>query len=671
MIVSWNWLKEYVDLDVPVSDVERKLMLAGLNHEGTSPIGDDLAIELEVTSNRPDCLGHIGIAREVAVLVGRDLKIPAANPPASAVSIDGLTRVTLQAPALCPRYTARVIRGLKIKASPQWIVDRLQTIGIAAINNVVDVTNYVLMECGQPLHAFDLNQLDRREIIVRDARAGEKFLAINHKTYELAPGMCVIADRSQAVGLGGVMGGANTEVGPATTDVLIEAAEFDPLSIRSTARKLNLHSDSSYRFERGLDPEGVDWASRRACELILELAGGELAAGVIDVGRSPTPHEPVVLRLSQLERILGITVPPDRVREILTALGNRERSADAARVEVIPPSWRRDLTREIDLIEEVARIHGYEAIPEDVHVPMAASARTERDRVLGRMRTALVGAGVDEAMTASAVEEQASEAFSPWTDAPALRSPTPILRRADRLRRSLVPSLLLARRTNEAVGNPPVELFEIARVYLPRAGALPEEELMLSLTSGGDFLRVKGLVESLLTSLNATAALDVMAYQHPLLELGRAVELSVGGERLGFLGEVSAGGMKQFELRGAATIAEVRVAVLEKVARLIPQATEVSPYPSVSRDLNMVVDEAVSWGAVEHTVRVSTGPELEQIKYLDTYRDPERLGRGKKSLLFSIVLRGRAGTLTSVAADQVRDVVVAQCEKQHGATLRA
>jgi phenylalanyl-tRNA synthetase beta chain len=261
--------------------------------------------------------------------------------------------------------------------------------------------------------------------------------------------------------------------------------------------------------------------------------------------------------------------------------------------------------------------------------------------------------------------------FSPWTDAPALRSPTPVLRRADRLRRSLVPSLLQARRTNEAAGNPPVELFEIARVYLPRPDALPQEELMVGLTIGGDFLRAKGLIEGMLAAVNATTALEVNRYQHPLLQAERAVELSIGGEPFGYLGEVSASGLKEFELRGTASVAEVRVALLEKVARLIPQATALSSFPAVSRDLNLVVDEAVSWGAVEQTVRASAGRELEQIKYLDTYRDPERLGQGKKSLLFSIILRGREGTLTSGAADEVRDAVLAVCEKRHGARLRA
>jgi phenylalanyl-tRNA synthetase beta chain len=671
MLISWKWLKEYVALDLPAADVERRLMLAGLNHEGTEPVGDDLAIDLEVTSNRPDCLGHIGVAREAAVVFDKPIKFSAANPPVGKTPAGNLARVTLDSPALCPRYTARVILGAKIKPSPRWMVDRLKTIGIAAINNVVDVTNYVLMECGQPLHAFDLAKLEGREIIVRDARPREPFLAINHKTYELEPGMCVIADRSRAVGLGGVMGGVDTEVGPATTDLLIEAAEFDPISIRNTARKLNLHSDSSYRFERGVDPDCVDWASRRACELILQLAGGELASGVIDVGRPPAERAPIVLRLAQIERVLGIRIPSNRARQILTALGNEERAADEEHIEVIPPSWRRDLAREIDLIEEVARIHGYDAIPEDVHVPMAASSRTQRDRVLDRVRTALVGAGLDEAMTLSALEQEPSEAFSPWTDAPALQSPTPVLRRADRLRRSLIPSLLIARRTNEAAGNPPVELFEIARVYLPQPQGLPQEELMLGITSGGDFLRLKGVIEGILSALNAASTLEIRRYQHPLLQVGRGVEILLNGERLGFLGELSSSGLKQFDLRGAATVAEIRVGLLAGAARLISQAVDVSPYPAVSRDMNLVVDEALSWAAIEQTVRGSAGRALEQIKFLDTYRDSERLGSGKKSLLFSIVLRGTEGTLTSVEADALRDGVVARCQEEHGAKLRA
>lgn len=671
MLVSWKWLKEYVELPSAPEAVEERLMLAGLNHEETNPVGDDLAIDLEVTSNRPDCLGHLGIAREASVLFRTPLKVPDPKLNESKPAAKDLTKVTLECPELCYRYTARVVRGVKVGPSPKWLVDRLATIGIAAINNVVDITNYVLMECGQPLHAFDFKKLGGGEIVVREARKGERLEAINHKTYELEPGMCVIADRSRPVALGGVMGGAETEVTTATTDVLIEAAEFDPMSIRMTARKLALHSDSSYRFERGLDPEGVDWASRRACQLILEIAGGELAEGVVDVGRRPAEREPIVLRLSQIKRILGIEIDAGEVRRILTSLGNREVRASASEVEVVPPSWRRDLTREIDLVEEVARIHGYDAIPEDVNVPMAASHRTHRDRVLAKVREALVAAGIDEAMTISVVDEAASEAFSPWTDAAPLVASTPVLRRADRLRRSLVPSLLEARRNNESIGNPSVSLFEIAKIYLPRAAELPDESLMIGITAAGDFASLKGTVEAVVARLAPAAIVEAAPYQHTIFRSGRACELSIGGQRLGFLGEISSAGLKQFELREPTTVCELSVGVLEKIAQLVPQAVALSPYPAVSRDLNLVVDEKVRWADLAATVGATAGSELEEIVYRDTYRDPQRLGPDKKSQLFSILLRRPDRTLTSAEADEIRDRIVAACTKAHGAALRA
>jgi len=670
MIVSWNWLKQYVALDMPVAELERRLMMAGLNHESTSEVGGDLAIDLEVTSNRPDCLGHLGVAREVAVLWGRELKLPAAQPTEGTTNVAALTGVTLECPELCYRYTARVVQGVKIGPSPSWLTRRLATLGIAAINNVVDVTNYVLMECGQPLHAFDLARLRGRKIVVRDARPGEQFTAINHKTYELVPGICVIADAERAIGLGGVMGGADSEVGEGTTEVLLEAAEFSPLTIRGAARRLGLHSDSSYRFERSIDPEGVDWASRRACELILELAGGRLAAGAIDVGRTPPPRTPVVLRLSQIPRILGIEVGDEEVRRILAALGTTEVRHDAAAVEVVPPSWRRDLSREIDLIEEVARIHGYEKIPEDVGVAMATSARTDADRVLAKTRHALTAAGFDEAMTLSAVEERWSEAFSPWTDAPPLRAQMPILRGADTLRRSLAPSLLGARRINESLANPVIELFEIAHAYLPRPGQLPEEKLLVGLTSGEGYEHVKGAIEAVLAELAPDATLEVVPARHELLDADRSGQLRLGEEVLGYLGEVSAAGRKQFELRGPAAVAEIDAAVLQRIARLVPRYAPLSPYPPIARDLNLVVAETVRWSALAACIRAAAGPLLEGLEFKETYRS-EQLGDGQKSLLVSAIFRGQEATLTGEEVDRLRDAIVARCASELGATLRA
>jgi len=685
MLVSWNWLKEYVTLDMPVAELERRLMMAGLNHESTADVAGDLAIDLEVTSNRPDCLGHLGIAREIAVLWYRQLKIPAAAPRQGPAPVSELTQVRLDCPELCYRYTARVVRGVKVGPSPKWMTRRLATVGIAAINNVVDITNYVLLECGQPLHAFDLARVAGRRIIVREAQPGERFEAINHKFYELQPGMCVIADAERAAGLGGVMGGANTEVTPETSEILIEAAEFSPLSIRNTARKLNLHSDSSYRFERGVDPEGVEWASRRCAELVLELAGGELAAGVIDVGRVPPQREPIVLRLDQIKRILGIEVPRDRVMNILESLGlSLTRSAAThpaihlmadsppadLPLEVVPPSWRRDLAREIDVIEEVGRIHGYDAIPEDVSVPMAPSARTDTDRVLEKVRHVLTAAGYDEAQTASVVEERWSEAFSPWTSAPALCTQISILRGADRLRRSLVPSLLVARRTNESLANPEIELFEIARVYLPQAGKLPAEEPMLALSSGGDFYQVKAVIEALTAAMDPELELDVRVTRHELFD-ARACELLLKGEVFGYLAELNRAGLKRFDLRGSTTVAEIKLAALTAVAKLAPRYVPPPQFPAIERDLNFVVDERVRWADLARTVRQAGGPLMESLQYKETYRDPQRLGAGKKSLVLSFHLRAAEGTLTSEEADRLCREISEACQRQLGAELRA
>jgi len=677
MLVSWDWLKQYVKLDMTPAEAAERLMMAGLNHEDTHAVGNDQCINLEVTSNRPDCLGHLGIAREISVLWNTPLTLPAAKPREAGESASKLASVLVDSPTACPRYTARVIRGVKIGPSPKWLVSRLATVGIGAINNVVDITNYVLLECGQPLHAFDLAKLAGREIIVRQAKQGEQFIAINHKTYTLDDMVCVIADATRAVALAGVMGGADTEVSDKTVDLLIESAQFDPMSIRNTARKLNLHSDSSYRFERGVDPEGVDWASRRACELILELAGGELAAGSIDVGPQPEPRKAVSLRYAQLKRVLGIDIEPETVRRILTALGNREASHDKSRVETIPPSWRRDLTREIDLVEEVARIHGYDKIPEDVSVPMAPSHRTRADRVLSRVRQALCAAGYDEAMTLSAVDESWSEAFSPWTTAAPLRASTPVLRRADRLRRSLVPSLLDARHTNESLSNERIELFEVAHVYLPHGhGQLPAEEMMVSLTSGGDYLAVKGAIESLVASLCPQAQIEARTTRQALLDERRSAELFVrdGGTEpllLGYLGEVARTGLERFELRSPTTIAELKLATLIEIANLVPQYREPPVFPAVSRDLNLVVDEAVTWGELAQTVRKAAGPLAESLAFQSIWRDEQRLGKGKKSLLFSFTLRSPSGTLTGEEVDGVQAQVVEACQKSHRAQLRA
>jgi phenylalanyl-tRNA synthetase beta chain len=680
MIVSWKWLTEYVELKMSHDDLVDRLTMSGLNHEGTESFGDDQAIDLEVTSNRADCLGHIGVAREVAALYEIPLNIPDPQPATSSESIEKHCKVEIQSPATCFRYTARLIRGVKIGPSPKWMQERLETLGIGIVNNVVDATNYVMFECGQPLHAFDFAKLNGGKIIVRDAKASEEFEAIDHKTYTLDAGMCVIADEKDAVALGGVMGGADSEVSDATTDVLIEAAYFDQLAVRNAARKLKLHSPSSFRFERNVDSANLDWASRRVCDLILQTAGGDLLDGVIDVGNPPEAPADVTLRYAQLERLLGIKIPIDFVGLTLEKLGLKIVSSTDDEVIVTPPSWRKDLTREVDLIEEVGRIYGFEKIPDNVNVPMSASHRPKADRVIDKVRTVLTTAGFDEAVTPSLVPEPWSDSFSPWTDSPPLISSQPMLGVLEEyshnigtvnlLRRSLIPSLVEVRRINEYRSNSNVNLFETAKVYLANGdNEIPDQPTKLAMNSGRDYFAVKGVIETLVQLIDPASTLTVVDCKHELLDNSQSGEMKIGDQVLGWIGAVSKSGKKKFGLRSDATVAEIDLALLESLAVLIPQHVNLSSFPPVTRDFNFIVENAVKWSELESTVRSAAGDLLESVEYRETFRDEKRDGAGKKRLLMSVVLRSSDSTLTGQQAEEVCKSIVSSCESKHSASL--
>ncbi|QEG40750.1 phenylalanine--tRNA ligase subunit beta [Roseimaritima ulvae] len=683
MLVSWKWLQRYVPLNMTHEELALRLSLSGLNHEGTETVDDDISIDLEVTSNRGDCLGHIGVAREVAVLYDLPLTIPEASPQASGTAVEQTVSVTNTFPEACSRYTARLIRGVQIGPSPDWLVEALRSVfwkkrrdgsfeHYKPINNVVDITNYVLMECGQPLHAFDLAKLDGGgEIQVRPAAAGETLEAIDHKTYTLDPSMCVIADASRPVAVAGVMGGRDSEVGDSTRDVLIESAIFTPLSVRRTARKLKLHSPSSFRFERRVDPLGVDWASRRCCELILEIAGGTLAEGCVDTAAEVAPRAPVTLRLSQLERVLGIRIDRDEVIRILTRLGCSESQSEQQQSLWTPPSWRHDLTREADLIEEVARIHGYDQIPEDAPIAVAPSAKRSFDTAAERVRHILTAAGISEAMTPSIVVESLDEMLSPWTDRAALQTETPMLEGARRLRRSLVPSLLNSRAGNWAAANVNADLFEIAHTYQPGPSPsdLPSEQYTLAWVSGSSFLQTKGVVETLLQRLGIGSQPDVTAETIDGLVDDQAIRLKIAEETLGFVGQISETLQRSLKLPIPVTMAELSLPVLMAHCRLVPQFQAVSPYPTVSRDLNFVLEESVQWSALRNVVRSALGTELTDVRYQETYRNPDKDGAQRKRVLLSIDLQRPDATLTGPEADQMVQRIVSNCERQLDAKL--
>jgi phenylalanyl-tRNA synthetase beta chain len=669
MLVSWNWLSNYIDLTMDREELEQRLSLSGLNHEGTESLDDDVVIDLEVTSNRGDCLGHLGVAREIGVLYGLKVKTPQPRMDDCGEPIGESLSVRNEYPEACPRYTARVIRGVQVGPSPDWLVRSLRAVGIAAVNNVVDATNYVMLECGQPLHAFDHAKVSDRQIVVRRAREKESIEAIDHRSYPLKRSMCVIADASEATAVAGVMGGAKSEVDESTRDLVIEAAIFTPLMVRQTARTLKLHSPSSYRFERRVDPVGVDWASRRVCQLIVELAGGEVAGGSIDTSPEIPERKPIVLRSGELKRILGIEIGGAEVTRILTELGcTASGSGPQGRAAYIPPSWRHDITREADLIEEVARIHGYDKIPEDAPIPVAPSAKRPFDSAIERVRLVLTAAGLSEAMTPSVVTEKLDESLSPWTDQPALETQTAMLEGARRLRRSLLPSLIQGRANNWSASGLNADLFEIAHTYLPhdQADGLPREHYSLGLVCGKEFFDVKGMLEVLVERLGVGHRVSVEAFSCDGFIRGGSVRLELGDQLLGSLGIVDPTLLKQWKLPEGVVAAELSLPVLLEQAHLVPQQQLVSSFPSVQRDLNFVLAESVRWSQLEQVVRSAGGDELARVTYRETYRDPEKDGADRKRLLMTVELQRHDATLSGEEADRRINRIVDACHRELG-----
>ena len=674
MLVCWEWLSQYVDLNVDADDLANRFAMTGLNHESTTQVGHDTVIDLEVTSNRGDCLGHIGVAREAAVILQTQLRIPAAQPPEAAAPAADCLQVSNLSGSGCPRYTARVIRGVQVGPSPQWLVRRLAAVGIASVNNVVDVTNYVMLECGQPLHAFDLQRIQGGKIVVRAARDGEQLVAIDHRTYTLDAQMIVISDAQRPVAIAGVMGGADSEVSADTTDLVIEAATFEPLAVRRAARLLKLHSPSSFRFERRPDPAGVDWASRRCCELILQTAGGQLCSGSLAAGEPPEPRQAIAFRLAQVPRLLGIEVPTADIQRILTALGCQVSSTGGDSLAITPPTWRGDLSREVDLIEEVARMYGYDQIPEDVSVPLHVADIRPKDLAMARIRHTLSAYGIDEAMTASVVPESFEKLGSPWTDRAPLETETALLVGSRWLRRSLLPSLLAARYSNQAQAIRNAQLYESANIFLPAAEAtgLPVQQSVLGIVTAGELPLIKGIVEEILAQVaGSSSPVNWQAATHPLFADGSLQQVRLGQNVVGYVGLVSRSAQQAMDLDQPVAAAELSLDQLSADLHEVRQASPVSPFPAVSRDLNFVVDESVPWSDFSAACRAAASPLLQEVRYQETYRNPDKDGVGKKRLLISLQFQSFQRTLTSEEVDVEVAQIIAACGKQFAAALLA
>ena len=668
MKISIEWLRDFLPGALDAKVAADALTHGGLPVESIEHVGDDTVIDVEVTSNRGDCLSHVGVARELGALLNREVKQVEPMPAEAPAPAKSVTKVRIEAKDLCPHYTARVVRGVKIKPSPAWMQRRLEAVGLRPINNVVDVTNYVMFEMGQPLHAFDFDKLGGREIVVRRARPGEKLVSIDGHERSLDPQMLVIGDARDAVALAGVMGGRESEVSGLTTNVLLESARFDPLSVRRTGRALTMKSDSSYRFERGIDPALPERASRRAVQLILETAGGELLAGVVQDGAGAGPAKKLSLRLSRLNQLLGIDVHPQAAVDALARLGLTPAQRDGT-IDVTVPTWRLDINIEADLIEEVARVIGYDKIPVRGEIAIRLTPPEPVLLTVSEIRRTLAAAGFFEAVTVSFVTDALAGDFKP-PEASSLPRADPGTRRADaHLRPSMLPGLLEAIRRNETAGSLGVKLFEIGSTFWLDAAGKVVERRRLGLVGSDDVHETRGTIELLLERLDATRRVEVVPEDRPGFAPGAAGRIEWGGRAIGHVGQVGRGVCARIDLRDVPCAAEIEMEALVELAQHVPQLAPLPKFPAVRRDVSLIVAEQVKFAQLERLVRALNLASLEGLEYVTTYRG-KPLEKGTKSVTITLVFRSPTSTLTSDQVEASVQRAVEAAKTQLGATLR-
>ena len=668
MKISMEWLSEYLPGPLEAERAGDALTNGGLPVEVIERHGDDTVMDVEVTSNRGDCLSHVGVARELSALLSRDMNEPGASLKESNTAASGVVSVAIEAPELCPHYTARIIRGVKIGPSPAWLARRLEAIGLRPVNNVVDVTNYVMFEMGQPLHAFDFDRVGGGKIIVRRARPGEKIVSIDGRERPLTPEMLVIADANRPVALAGVMGGLDSEVSAGTKNILLESARFDPLSVRKTARHLAMKSDSSYRFERGIDPLLPERASDRAAELIVQTAGGEILAGLVTAGQSGFTPRKLSLRLDRLNKLLGVTFEP---RDVVAALDRLRLSPKLIGnvIEVTIPSYRLDLNIEADLIEEAARLVGYDKVPVRDEISIQLAPPDPTADVVETIRSVLVSGGYYEAVTFGWVADALAPAFTP-PEAIGLPRAQAVTRKADAsLRPSILPGLLESVRRNENVGTTDARLFEIGSTFILAPGGVVDERRRVGLVGSPDLREVRGVVELLLNRLDPHRDVRVIPDPRPGYSRAAAGRIEWGGQIVGYLGKIDRAVAEKLGLRELPAAAELELLPLVEGARRIPQQKPLPSFPAVRRDLSLVVPESTRYEKIESIIRAQKPDLMEDLEYVTTYRG-RPLEKGQKSVTVTLVFRSPTGTLTGEQVDATVQRVVDAAKAELGATLR-
>ncbi|MBV8858529.1 MAG: phenylalanine--tRNA ligase subunit beta [Acidobacteria bacterium] len=702
MDISYNWLRDLTEITLAPRDLADRLTMAGLAVDAVHEKGGDHVLEFDLTSNRPDCLSNLGIAREAAALTGAGLKLPDLTVKNVGGRAEQFTAVEIEDADLCPRYAARVVRGVKIQPSPDWLVERLQAIGQRPINNVADITNFVLHELGQPLHAFDLAKLSEFRIVVRRARAGEKLKTLDGVERELDEQMLVIADAVRAVAVAGVMGGEETEISGGTTDVLVESAYFDPQSVRRTSKRLGLQTEASYRFERGVDYEGVRRAQDRCVALICELAGGTATEDAVDVYPTRITPPTVRLRPRRVEELSGLSVPAEESGRILRSLGFEPAEGDVQNGELSfgVPTWRTDVKIEEDLVEEVARVYGYDKIGEALPPSPVTGEYLLGDRRRRAARQVLTAAGFNEAVSISFIEESSGvneSGESRFEPVPGLQKvegegafvvlSNPIIEGARLMRPSLLPGLLEATRHNFNHGTRDVRLFETGRVFAARAASGDEDESRPSeveafalLVTGealeegkaagraADFFDLKGGLEAAADAMRVgELEFEPASVRH--LREGQSARVRLGGQEIGHAGRLSEELAARYKFRQPVYVAEVNLTALLATGERPARYTPLPRFPGVARDVSLVADRRVTFGEMRRAILSLGIEECRGVALVDVYEGAS-MPEGKRSLTLRVEYRADERTLRDEEVDAMHARVVSALEGEFGAQLR-
>lgn len=677
MKVTYNWLKDFVAIKLPAKALAEKLTMAGLEVTGLEEREGDFVLELEITPNRPDCLSVMGIAREVAAITGAKLKTPAAKLNFKPTRNKYPLKIQIQDHQDCPLYTAKVIRQLNVAPSPVWLKKRLELVGCRTINNVVDVTNYILFTWGEPLHAFDLDKLSGQIVHVRRARPGEKITTIEGSEILLGEEMLVIADQDKPVALAGIIGGKETEVTLETQNILLEAAVFHPLLIRRMRQKLGIQTESSYRFERAVADEIAEAASWQAAQLLQEISQGRLSAALHSRARTKKKKIFIPLDLASVRKILGIEVSPYQAKHILENLGFTLRLKGEHKFLVQVPRHRADVRLEIDLIEEIARIFGYQRLPEILPRVSPRLLDKESTDLVSRIKNILVGLGLNEVITYSLVEKRLLEKAKKNTQEP-LEILNPLSLENAVLRTSLVPSLLGSVSFNLRQKQEYVYIFEVAKIFQRGEADLPTEELVLGLALCGTrpCLFKDGLIKDASSLLHLKGILEILFRElgfkdyHFVAANEKQAAIYAAGEKIGSLEETTK------ELRDELEIKNQRVFVaevfLERLFAYVDLSRTFSPlpkYPGILRDISLILKENIPLQEVLSSLKDRAGPLLVEVKVLDHYQG-KQIPAGFRGLTISCLYRSNERTLREEEINPLQALLLAMLVDKFGVKIR-